>query len=113
MSDYKRFTKAGGLDFADKNLSLVNEYGYSHIYNRLAELEDKIENGTLVWLPCKVGTWVYCIAGCFKGFFRRKYVYGVVECPFDITMVDSYKNNWFLTKDEAEARLKELQEENK
>ena len=28
-------------------------------YNRLAELEDKIENGTLIELPCKVGDTVY------------------------------------------------------
>lgn len=28
-------------------------------YNRLAELEDKIENGTLVDLPCKVGDTLY------------------------------------------------------
>lgn len=31
------------------------------IYNRLAELEDKIENGTLVELQCKVGDTVYII----------------------------------------------------
>ena len=45
---YKRLTKKGGLNFADKNLSLADEWGYSHIYNRLAELEDKIEQGTLI-----------------------------------------------------------------
>lgn len=31
------------------------------MYNRLAELEDKIESGLLVGLPCKVGTIVYQI----------------------------------------------------
>lgn len=30
-------------------------------YNRLSELEDKIEKGTLVELPCKVGTTIYQI----------------------------------------------------
>lgn len=29
------------------------------IYNRLVELEDKIENGTFVDLPCKVGDTIY------------------------------------------------------
>ena len=49
MNAYKRLTKQGGLNFANKNLSLVDEWGYSHIYNRLAELEDKIENGTMIF----------------------------------------------------------------
>ena len=51
MNAYKRLTKQGGLNFANKNLSLVDEWGYSHIYNRLAELEDKIEQGTLKEIP--------------------------------------------------------------
>ena len=46
--DGERLTKAGGLNFADKNLSLVNEWGYSHIYNRLAKLEDMLDDGELV-----------------------------------------------------------------
>ena len=32
---------------------------FIEIYNRLAELEDKIENKTLVELPCKAGDTVY------------------------------------------------------
>ena len=31
------------------------------MYKRLQELEDKIENGTLIELPCKVGDTVYCL----------------------------------------------------
>ena len=46
--DGERLTKAGGLNFADKNLSLVNEWGYSHIYNRLAKWEDAQESGEIV-----------------------------------------------------------------
>ena len=34
----------------DKNIDLAKEYGYSYIYKRLYELEDKIEAGTLVEL---------------------------------------------------------------
>ena len=45
--DGERLTKAGGLNFADKNLSLADEYGYSHIYNRLAKWEDALEDGEL------------------------------------------------------------------
>ena len=34
----------------DENIDLTKEYGYSYIYKRLYELEDKIEAGTLVEL---------------------------------------------------------------
>ena len=34
----------------DGNIDLTQEYGYSYIYKRLYELEDKIEAGTLVEL---------------------------------------------------------------
>lgn len=58
MSEYKRLTKKGGYT---KDLDLKQELGYSHIYNRLAELEDKIEDGTLIELPYKLGTKLYFI----------------------------------------------------
>ena len=32
----------------DENIDLTQEYGYSYIYKRLYELEDKIEAGILV-----------------------------------------------------------------
>ena len=44
MSEYKRLTKKGGYT---KELDLNQELGYSYIYTRLAELEDKIESGEL------------------------------------------------------------------
>ena len=34
----------------DENIDLTQEYGYSYIYKRLYELEDKIEAGILVEL---------------------------------------------------------------
>ena len=34
----------------DENIDLTQEYGYSYIYKRVYELEDKIEAGTLVEL---------------------------------------------------------------
>ena len=41
--------------------SCSNYERFIETYNRLAELEDKIENGTLVHLPCKVFDDVYLI----------------------------------------------------
>ena len=82
-------------------------------HTRLTELEDKIENGTLIELPCRVGTYIYYIVGSYKrvGLFKKDYFYDIIEVPFDLAMLGNYKLGWFLTKDEAEARLKELQEE--
>ena len=50
MSEYKRLTKQKW----SKDIDLTQELGYSHIYKRLYELEDKLENGTLVESTCKV-----------------------------------------------------------
>ena len=51
MSKYKRLTSDTG--FA-RNLPINEE-----LYDRLYELENAIENGTLIELPCKVGDTVY------------------------------------------------------
>ena len=43
---YKRLTHQK----YDENIDLTKEYGYSYIYKRLYELEDKIEAGILIEL---------------------------------------------------------------
>ena len=55
--EYKRLTNQKWSE----DIDLKQELGYSHIYKRLYELEDKIENDTLVELPCKVGDTVYVL----------------------------------------------------
>ena len=45
MSDYKRLTKKDSCYYDEMDNIDIDE-----VYNRLAELEDKIENGTLVEL---------------------------------------------------------------
>lgn len=87
-------------------------------HNRLAELEDKIEQGKMIELPCKVGDtlWVaeenYC-APCNITVDRIE----IIEDNY-IRVVDNYDNYYsnedfnkivFLTKAEAEQKLKELQ----
>ena len=96
--------------------------------NRLAELEDKIENGTLIELPCKVGDTVYWVfelvknnleilEGKIRGlsisqnntsWFSVIYEYGLT---FEHTFKDCWNKTVFLTKAEAEKKLKELQGE--
>lgn len=56
--EYKRLT---GRDNWGGCVTIKNGTAKDEILERLAELEDKIENGTLVELPCKLGTTVYCL----------------------------------------------------
>lgn len=44
---YKRLTHQK----YDENIDLTKEFGYSYIYKRLYELENKLESGTLIELP--------------------------------------------------------------
>jgi hypothetical protein len=60
MSEYKRLTKQvfDKVQGCEDKMTMHGQSLYD-LYNRLAELEDKIENGTLIELPCKVGDTVY------------------------------------------------------
>lgn len=98
--------------------------------DRIAELEDKIENGTLIELPYKLGTKLYFIVlNTFGGYFeifetelwvyvsRYKDEFGRVDFAIEINDVDFDYETWvtahcYSTKVEAEAKLKELQEKN-
>lgn len=55
MKQYKRLTNQKWSE----DIDLTQELGYSYIYKRLHELEDKLENGTLKELPCKIGDTIY------------------------------------------------------
>ena len=86
---YGRLTKKGGYT---KELDLKQELGYSYIYNRLSELEDKIEKGTLV--P------KYSIVDCGDTY---------CVCTVDtnnLLVIDEYE-----TEAEAEKRLEEIRNE--
>lgn len=80
------------------------------------EIIRKIEQGMLIELPCPIRTMVYYIASYKKkiGFWGKwKYCNTIMEIPFELEMLDTYGNNWFLTREEAEKRLLELQGETK
>lgn len=119
MMEYKRVT--------DKDWHNEKFYGHSNrertILKRLWDLENKIENGTLIELPCKIGDLVYKIMHVCG--HRR-----IVE--FEVCRISIYEdiciffhkpqkgwNEWctkphhlgvniFLTREEAEKRLEEL-----
>lgn len=63
MKQYKRLTNQKWSE----NIDLTQELGYSYIYKRLYELENRIKAGTLVTVPYAIGQelyWVYK-KGCF------------------------------------------------
>ena len=96
---------------------------------RLAELEDKINNGTLIELPCKVGDTVYYVeyfckykgcssteqmicCGCAEMLKRerKKETYIICEKKFILKDLSEVNKTIFLTKEEAEAKIKKLTE---
>lgn len=123
MRDYKRLTKKEGWHDA---IDLKDEYGYKHIYQRLAELENKIENGMLIEVDNAL------IGECVIGI--QGYTDGTYSLDLDENLVIGFANNGVVTwnnthgfndyfnnglyfidnekgRAEAEARLKEIRGE--
>ena len=75
---------------------------YKDIRDKLAHYEDLEEQGRLIELPCAVGDTVW-----FVGVQHNHYF--ITEYAFEIFMFDDIGNRIFLTKEEAEAKLKELE----
>ena len=61
MREYKRLTTKCevGIGLTETSGNIVNDY--ERVVNRLAELEDKIENRTLVELPCQKGDQIWYV----------------------------------------------------
>lgn len=127
MSEYKRLTERDEYGNADI-IGLSTEKLFGELYfdeinlltkvlNKLAFLEDKIENGTLIELPCKVGDTAMAIIDtlAYDNSLQRVKIEGlayiVKDENGDITF--QHINRLFSNEAEAEARLKELQEEQK
>lgn len=126
---YRRLTKRdndGNLWTKCKDCAIYDKCDFSYdtcceeLTDRLAELEDKLKNGTLVELPCKVGDRIWVIIG--KRVFGRKVkrieisqaYYSIVTSDktgweeLEIYYQMGFGKTWFLTKAEAEAKLEEL-----
>ena len=88
------------------------------VYRKLKDYEDLEEQDRLVILPCKIGTEVYDIAWwddvqekiVVKGktYYRTVHKHKVTKLPFTYSDIDNFGKTLFLTKSEAEAKLKEL-----
>lgn len=96
------------------------------VYNRLIELENKIEQGTLIELPCKVGDTIWVVDeswghredgtwGSISEMHEGK-AYSFTYYGNCIHIEDDFTSNYylweedaFLTREEAEKRLRGLQ----
>ena len=119
------------LDMLYEQAKKVDDVGLTtHILQELKEYRDLEEQGLLLKLPCKVGTTVYVIntiyecdndyMDCIMEFpdryqcergFKCEYEHEkLVVRPesFDFKMLDNFNKTVFLTKEEAEEKLKEL-----
>ena len=109
--EYKRLTNQKW----SKDIDLTQELGYSYIYKRLAELEDKIEAGTLIEIPCKVGDNAVAIIDtlCYPNAIcnvkLKDLAYIVEDENGDVTF--QHITRIFGTEAEAEKRLEEIRNE--
>ena len=103
MSEYKRLTyRANGVLYS-------HAISDTDLLRHLAELEDKIESGYLLELPCKLGDTVYKVERDY-GYSNDTYFWNIVEKPFELGMLDYLWGKMiFLNLEEAEKRLKELE----
>ena len=73
------------------------------ILEKLAEYEDLEEQGRLIKLPCKVGTDIYYILG-----IPNETPCTIDKCTFELSDINKIGKTLFLTREEAEVKLKEL-----
>lgn len=71
------------------------------------EINQKIENGTLIELPCKMGVMVYEIEKDLDEDYD--YFYFIRRMKFRFYLFDNWGDTVFRTREEAEKRLLELQ----
>lgn len=76
------------------------------VYRKLKDYEDAEEQGLLLRLPCKVGTDVYYILG-----IPNETPCTIDSCVFELSDIHKIGKSLFLTREEAEAKLKEMEGE--
>lgn len=110
--EYKRLTKHETDNVVSINGRILYDEPMASIIDRLAVLEDMIDDGTLIELPCKVGDKFYEVFECTQEYYEYECCgFSVVDGRVEvINEVDSryYADEVFFSKEEAEARLAEL-----
>ena len=126
----ERLTEKIGNTNCVKGCGSNCKYGFQHcrtedwencktiddVIDKLAEYENLEEQGRLVKLPCKIGTEVYDITWWDnvqekvviegKSYNRTIYKHKVTKLPFTYSDIDNFGKTVFLTKSEAEQKLK-------
>ena len=118
-----RLTKRIGdniIDVNNKYVHLSHKDLVHELFNRLAEYEDLEENDLLIKLPFKIGESIYKIntISCCNCKYSRYYCQTEMPpCPleintvkFDYYMITDINKKIFKTYEEAENKLKELEE---
>ena len=95
------------------------DYGNGSPTEKLADYEDAEEQGLLLLLPCKIGTTVYNttwwddvtekVKVDGKIFYRTVRKHKVSKSTFSLLDVKDFGKTVFLTKSEAEQKLKEME----
>lgn len=102
-------TERTGEGRAIPRMDLKNN-GHQRCMERLAEYEDLEEQNRLLKLPCAVGDMVYVLRLDNTAYMmNNEKVWEIIEDKFEIFHFDSIGKTVFLTREEAEAALKELE----
>lgn len=106
--NYKRLTP--------RNAVVTGRFSGKTLLNRLTTLENAIENGTLVFLPCKVGDEFWWILNKCSGEheFVQEKVKQIRICDYGFCIIDYDGTGWYLneiyfTKEAAQKALEELE----
>lgn len=136
MREYKRIKEKLDVIITCPDLPFSEDLTGEEL-KKIYDIILKIENGTLIELPCKVGDTVYNIykecSKCqyFKDYaytdyvectlnddkcmfefdFDKDCIYAIYETVFTYSMIDKIGKSIFSTKAEAEQKLKELKGE--
>lgn len=129
----ERLTEKIGNTNCVKGCGSNCKYGFQHcrtedwencktiddVIDKLADYEDLEEQGRLVKLPCKIGTKVYNITWwddvqekvVVKGkiYYRTIHKHKVSKSAFGYTDIEEIGKTVFLTKSEAEQKLKKME----
>ena len=117
----KRSANGTGIYATPSGEPVKWENNRHNVLQKLADYEDLEEQGRLVKLPCKIGTEVYDITWWDnvqekvvvkgKAYYRTVHKHKMTKLPFTYSDIDDFGKTVFLTKSEAEQKLKEMESE--
>ena len=101
-----------------RSVKQIKESMLLEMYDKLAHYEDLEEQGRLIELPCAVGDTVWCVD---EDYIHEGYIHAVAQDESTLWVSARYTSGLrydhpsrdigedvFLTKEEAEAKLKEV-----